>query len=49
MTPKQIAGTLYFAARRKRFEKADTLAITAMGSRGDPKDLKKQHADWTKE
>lgn len=49
MTPKQIAAHLHFCARDERLENAQALAIAALGSRGDPKALKKQHADWTKE
>jgi hypothetical protein len=48
MTPRRIVGALYFAQRRRRFENAEALAVATLGSRGDPKAVKKQHMDWTK-
>jgi len=47
-TPRQISGWLYFAARRKRMEAAETLSLHTLASRGDPKDLKKQHKELLK-
>lgn len=41
-TPKQIAAWLHFASKRKRAEAAHSLAIAAMGARGDPKKVQQQ-------
>jgi hypothetical protein len=45
MTPRQIAGTLYFVTRRRKHDLAEKLAIEALASRGDPKVVKKQLQD----
>jgi hypothetical protein len=42
MTPREIAGSLYFADRRRRREAADHLVIGALGARGEPRELKRQ-------
>lgn len=41
-TPRQIAGFLHFAGKRRKRETAEALSIGAMAARGDPKELKKQ-------
>jgi hypothetical protein len=45
MTPREIAGALFFAERRRRLEAAERLALDALATRGDPRELKKQIAD----
>jgi hypothetical protein len=42
MTPRQIAGALYFARRRRQREAAEDLALTALALRGEPRELKRQ-------
>ena len=42
MTPRQIAGSLYFAGRRRRREAAEQLALSALAARGEPRELKRQ-------
>jgi len=42
MTPRQIAGSLYFAERRRRREAAERLALDAIAARGEPRELKRQ-------
>ena len=42
MTPREIAGSLYFAERRRRREAADQLVIEALGARAEPGELKRQ-------
>ncbi len=42
MTPRQIAGSLYFARRRRQREAAENLALTALAARGEPRELKRQ-------
>lgn len=48
-TPRRIAGYLYFARRRQKFEAAQSLSIGAMAARGDEKELKKRLKEWSKE
>jgi hypothetical protein len=45
MTPREIAGALYFAERRRRREAAEQLALGALAARGEPRALKKQIED----
>jgi hypothetical protein len=45
MTPREIAGSLYFAERRKKRQAAERLALSALAARGEPRELKKQIAD----
>ena len=42
MTPRQIAGSLYFARRRRQREAAEQLALSALAARGEPRELKRQ-------
>lgn len=42
MTPRQIAGALYFARRRRRREAAEHLALSSLATRGEPRELKRQ-------
>ena len=49
MTPRQLAGNAYYAARRKRAEAAEDMAIGAMAARADKRDLEKQMRDLQKD
>ena len=42
MTPREIAGSLYFAERRRKREAAEQLALDALAARGEPRVLKRQ-------
>lgn len=42
MTPREIAGSLYFAERRRKRQAAEQLALNALAVRGEPRALKKQ-------
>ena len=42
MTPRQIAGSLYFVERRRRRVAAERLALDAIAARGEPRELKRQ-------
>jgi hypothetical protein len=42
MTPRQIAGALYFVRRRRQREAAEQLALDALATRGEPRELKRQ-------
>jgi hypothetical protein len=42
MTPREIAGSLYFAERRRRRDAAEQLALGALAARGEPRALKRQ-------
>jgi hypothetical protein len=42
MTPRQIAGALYFARRRRQREAGEQLALGALAARGEPRELKRQ-------
>jgi len=42
MTPRQIAGALYFAGRRRQRDAAENLALAALAARGEPRELKRQ-------
>jgi hypothetical protein len=42
MTPRQIAGCLNLAQRRRRREAAEQLAFAALATRGEPRELKRQ-------
>jgi len=41
MTPRQIAGSLYFARRRRQREAAERLALAHSLTRGEPRELKR--------
>jgi len=45
MTPREIAGSLYFAERRRKREAAERLSLNAFATRGEPRELKKQIED----
>ena len=45
MTPREIAGRLYFAERRRKREAAEQLSLQALAARGEPRALKKQIED----
>lgn len=45
MTPRQIAGSLYFAERRRKREAAEQLVLHALAARGEPRMLKKRVED----
>ena len=45
MTPREIAGSIYFAERRRKREAAEQLALGALAARGEPRVLKKQIED----
>jgi hypothetical protein len=49
MTPRQLAGLLHFAARRKKREAAQLLGLHAMAARGEPRELKKKLKELGKE
>ena len=42
MTPREIAGSLYFTERRRRRDAAEQLALGALAARGEPRALKRQ-------
>lgn len=42
MTPRQIAGSLYFAQRRQQREAAEQLALGTLAARGEPREVKRQ-------
>jgi hypothetical protein len=42
MTPRQIAGSLYFARRRGQREAAEQLALSTLATRGEPREVKRQ-------
>ncbi len=41
MTPRQIAGSLYFARRRRQREAAEQLALGTLAARGEPREVKR--------
>ena len=49
MTPREIAGALYFARRRRAREAAERLALGTRASRGEPRDVKQQIARLERE
>jgi hypothetical protein len=49
MTPREIAGSLYFAERRRKREAAERLALDALATRGEPRKLKKQIKDMQRD
>jgi hypothetical protein len=49
LTPRQIAAYLEFNSRIDRIERADALAITALGAQGDSKDIQKTIKQMTTE
>ena len=44
-TPRRIAGYLRVAHARMSQEKADNLALQALATRGDAKEVKRQHKE----
>jgi hypothetical protein len=42
MTPRQIAGALYFAGRRRKRDAAERLALDTLAARGEPREVKRQ-------
>lgn len=48
-TPRQMLAFLWMGEQRRKREKADTLSLHAMASRGKPQDLKKLRAELAKE
>jgi hypothetical protein len=42
MTPREIASCLHFVQRRRRREAAEKLMFSALATRGDPRELKRQ-------
>jgi hypothetical protein len=42
MTPREIAGSLYFVGRRRKREAAERLALGALTARGEARELKRQ-------
>jgi hypothetical protein len=48
-TPRRIAGFLSLSSKRHAREAAQSLSIAALAARGEPKDIKRQHKDLTRE
>lgn len=48
-TPRRIAAFLRFAFKRVSRKNANDLSIQTLAARGDPKDVKKQLRDLTRE
>jgi hypothetical protein len=46
MTPRLLFAWLNLARQRRRGALAEQLAITVLGSRGDPDDVKRQLEAW---
>ena len=46
LTPRQIAAYLEFTDKLDRIDRANDLAITAIGSQGDQKVIEKALKDW---
>ncbi len=46
MTPRRLLSWVTLARRRRRSELAELLAITALGSRGEPAEVKRQLKAW---
>jgi hypothetical protein len=46
MTPRELFGWLTLARRRRRAELAELLAVSALGSRGEPGEVKRQLKEW---
>jgi hypothetical protein len=44
-TPREVAGFLDFARRRKKLESADLLSLHAVAACGDGEAIKSQHRD----
>lgn len=49
MTPRQLAGCAYFAARRRRSEAAEDMAIAATAARADGKALQRRISELQKD
>lgn len=48
-TPRQIGGFLFLAGLRRKREAAAQLSIATAAARGEPRAVKKQIQDWTKD
>jgi hypothetical protein len=48
-TPRRIAGFLSLASKRHARDAAQSLSIAALAARGEPKDIRRQHKDLTRE
>lgn len=48
-TPREIAGWLFFAGKRKAREAGEQLSLGAAAARGEPRALKKQIKELTKD
>jgi len=48
-TPRRIAGFLKLAHRRMGWEAAQRLSLSALAARGDPKEIRRQHKELTRE
>lgn len=44
-TPKRLAGFLQLGFMRRKREAAEQLSINTLASRGEPKELEKQHRE----
>jgi hypothetical protein len=49
MTPRQLVSWLNLARRQRRSDLADLLAVTALGSRGEPEEVRRQLKAWQQE
>ena len=47
LTPRQIAAYLEFADKLDRIDRANDLAIAAIGAQGDQKAIDKALKEWT--
>ncbi|RWF44298.1 MAG: hypothetical protein EOS65_02670 [Mesorhizobium sp.] len=44
-TPRELIGRLHFSERIRKHKFAEALTVSAIGSRGEPKDVKKALKD----
>jgi hypothetical protein len=49
MTPRQLEGCLFFHERDEQRRRAADLSINAMAARGEPRALKKQLREMTRD
>lgn len=49
MTPRQLAGYVQFAAKRRKRHTAELISIHATAARGDPKEIKRQLKELSKD
>jgi len=47
LTPRQLAAYLEFTDKLDRIDRANDLAITAIGAQGNQKTIEKALKDWT--